>query len=129
MFLHCSYTVQDSVVIVEKELDKQTQLLLRRVDQSSYLIENDYSSMTSFSWSKILEEMKTRHPILLRFLLAVCSPNTDPEKIPESMAPVLGMVYAILMQKRWHELSLVQRVISILLSMEHTHQKVQNFIK
>ena len=59
-------------------------------------------------------------------LLAVILPTSKigHSKATNSLVPVIGAVYGILMKQRFHELSLVQKVLSVTLANEQTHQKV-----
>ena len=70
--------------------------------------------------------MKERVPDVLDVLAAVAIPNvTAHEDSAKQIAP-LCTVYGILMFTRWKELSLIQKMNSILLSAGHATERVFN---
>ena len=70
----------------------------------------------------LISEMSIRYPLVLRGLLTVMDHSSTKE-----IAPRLALCYAILMQTRNHELSLVQRLNTVLL-IEGNAKKVTIFI-
>ena len=75
--------------------------------------------LKNFSWEKVITEMKERVPDVLDVLAAVAIPNvTAHEDSAKQIAP-LCTAYGILMFTRWKELSLIQKMNSILLSTGH----------
>ncbi|WAR12559.1 hypothetical protein MAR_026739, partial [Mya arenaria] len=62
-------------------------------------------------------------------LLAVSLPSgkIGNTKATEALVPVIGTAYGMLMKQRYHELSAVQKMVSIVLANEQTHQKVVFF--
>ena len=75
--------------------------------------------MTGFEWQKLFSEMSKR--FLLGVLLTVM--NTAKEECDKVM-PRLGLCYAILMQTRNRELSLVQRLNTVLLTNGNAKKEV-----
>lgn len=74
----------------------------------SILRKNKYPDMVDFSWDALFEELQSRCPILLDVMSTVVkSKKCD-------VIPPLGLCYAILMQQRNHELSVIQRINTIL---------------
>ena len=68
--------------------------------------------MVKFQWSSLFQEMSGRCPFLRDVLVTVakCSNKSrDPE-------PSICLCYSILLQQRNHELSLVQRINTVLKS-------------
>lgn len=94
----------------------------------SVLKSGNFTDLNSFSWDRILQEMVEKQSLLTEVLLSVAMPSSriGSSKATESLVPMLGCVYAILMKARFHELSAVQRVLSLALANEHTHQKVNS---
>ncbi|CAB4038532.1 Hypothetical predicted protein [Paramuricea clavata] len=69
--------------------------------------------MAGFEWQKLSSEMSIRCPFLLDVLLTVMDKSKE-ECI--EIIPQLGLCYAILMQTRNKDLSLVQRLNTVLLT-------------
>lgn len=89
------------------EIKQQCKELCAR-SSPSVLRKNGFPGMTEFDWQKLVSEMSTNCPLLLDVMLAAM--NHAPTKPIDDIAPRIGMCYAILMQTRNHELSLVQRM-------------------
>lgn len=103
------------------QLDKDcTDLCLR--SKPSILRKNKFPGMSTFDWKLIIEEIKSRCPILLKVFVTVMG-KMSTEKLDQFIAP-LCTCYAIMMQKRNHELSLVQRVNTVLLAEGNASKKV-----
>ncbi|KAL9977662.1 hypothetical protein ACROYT_G015091 [Oculina patagonica] len=70
------------------------------------------NSLENFTWESIVTEMKQRAPDVLDYLVAIAVPqkNQSGEHVPP-----LCTAYGILMNSRWKELSLIQKINGILL--------------
>ena len=89
--------------------------------QPSELRKNDFSNMSTFTWDKVTNEMARRCPILLDILLtAMGYSKINMDKI----APRLSLCHAIIMQSRNHELTLVQRLKTILMTNGNAKKQV-----
>ena len=93
-------------------VEKECSMLCWR-EQPSELRQNDFSHMSTFTWDKLTNEMISRYPVLLNILVTAMGYSKD--DINE-IAPRLSLCYAILMQSRNHELTLVQRLNTILMT-------------
>ena len=89
--------------LIEKEL-----LDVARREKKSVLREKDYLSLSSLNFHDILGEMKTRCPTVLSSMV-----NYDINK--ENISSLV-ILYAIVMFRRCHELSRLQRVNTVLLA-------------
>lgn len=91
--------------------------LCKRNSESSVLYASDvnFNAMKNFSIEKIWLEMKTCHPFLIDLLNAMTGKEEDICNITNEVKVKYCMVYSILMNIRWHELSLFQRINTILL--------------
>ncbi|XP_070532786.1 uncharacterized protein [Ptychodera flava] len=92
----------------------------------SYLMKKDFNSLKSFSWTEVIGEAIERFPEIIQLVVACALPmekRSLMEKLKDFM-PRLGLMYAILMQTRIHDLSKVQRVMSMLLQDHLTDQKI-----
>jgi hypothetical protein len=103
------------------EIKQQCKKLCAR-SSPSVLRKNGFSGMTEFDWPNLISEMTTNCPLLLDVILAAM--NHEPTEPINNIAPRIGMCYAIIMQTRNHELSLVQRMNTILLAEGNARKKV-----
>ena len=73
--------------------------------------------LSSFKWEEICEEAFTLFPLLVCMMVSIMLPKEKwgSREAVHDILPRLGMVYAILIQTRMPQLSLVQRVITSLL--------------
>lgn len=81
------------------------------------------------TWSSILLEMKERAPDVLDILTTIAAPTV---KLDGQQVPRICSAYALLLNTRNRELSLVQKLNTVILGAGHATQKVQiqskNFI-
>lgn len=102
------------------DLDSDAALI---TNNKSVLYRKSFEDLQSFQWGDIVSE---KQPTLANILLAVMSKKmVTIENLPEILVPKLGLLYSILMQERYHSLSLVQRVLAVVLKDEQTHEKVK----
>ena len=69
--------------------------------------------MINFSFEKVWEEMETNIPFLIEVLNAITGVEGGEAK--QDLQAKYGFLYSILMNVRWHELSLVQRLNTLCL--------------
>ena len=79
---------------------------------NSVLRRKDFDAMSSFSLENILKELRTMCPVTFTSLSQMLDLDCGNEK---KVAP-LCLIYRVLMFRRCHELSLIQRLITILLA-------------
>ena len=84
----------------------------------SILRKNKYPDMVDFSWDALFEELQGRCPLLLDIMSTVVNSKKC------DVIPPLGLCYAILMQQRNHELSVIQRINTILFSEGNAKKQV-----
>jgi len=95
-------------------------------NKGSALYLKNFENLVNFSWDNIIEEISEKQIFLAEVLLSIALPKNKigDTKITEALVPVVGTTYAILMKQRYCALSGVQKMISLALANEHTHQKV-----
>ena len=69
--------------------------------------------MNSFSWDELVTEMSDHCPVLFNALLVAMGRSKEEVK---DVGPCIGMCYAIFMQTRNRELSLVQQINTVLMT-------------
>jgi hypothetical protein len=94
-----------------QEIDEDCTKLCSKKN-GSILQKNDYSDMVKFEWSSLFQEMSVRCSFL-RDVLVTVAKCSNKSRNPE---PPICLCYSILLQQRNHELSLVQRINTVLLS-------------
>ena len=89
----------------------------KRLSGSSVLYSSvkQFEAMDNFSIDKVWIEVKTTQPFLIDLLNAITGNQVDIDKTNEEAKVKYCFIYSILMQMRWHELSLFQRIITALL--------------
>ena len=86
------------------------QKLCRRSD-GSVLYGHSYQSLKDFSFDSVSNEIESNIPFLVNIMNAVCGQSfTTPD-----LRVKYGFIYSILMSERWHELSLLKRVNTVLI--------------
>ncbi len=81
--------------------------------------------LDKFSWDDILKELKQRASTLLDVLITVALPLK--RNATASEVPALCMAYSVLMNQRWKELSLLQKLNTVTLGVGHATKKVKLF--
>ena len=102
-------------------LDNSCMMLCNRKTPST-LYEKDFEHLKTFSIQPIWDEMK-KHPLLIDVLKTV-SGSTG--KIEQPLKLKFTLIYSILMQQRWHELSLFQRVNTVQVIKGKCSKEVRN---
>ena len=75
-----------------------------------------------FCWSSILNEMKERAPDILNILITIAAPNL---MLDGRQVPPICMAYALLMNTRNRELSMVQKMNTVIIGAGHATEKVK----
>lgn len=96
----------------------------------TYLNSTSNENLVNFNWLCITNEMLRFQPLLMDVLLSVSTPrrNIDNDDHYKSSIPELGLIYGILMKRRYKDLSRIQRLIAIALTDEKVHQKVMIYL-
>ena len=81
-----------------------------------------FKDLKNFSWERVITELKEHVPDVLDVLAAIAVPNVKVNS-EQQIAP-LCTAYGILMSTRWKELSLIQKINTILLSVGHATERV-----
>ena len=97
--------------ILQELNEKCTELCKKNTP--SVLRKNQYPDMAGFDWNSILNEISQRCPLLLDVMTTTIGSKLKPNTIPS-----ICLCYGILMQKRNHDLSLIQRINTIYLQKE-----------
>ena len=92
-------------------------LCKRSTSESSVLYSSNeqYNVMSDFNIDKIWVELKTHQPFLIDALNAISGKECDIDKTADDVKVKYCFIYSIVMNIRWHEFSLLQRIITVLL--------------
>ena len=105
-------------------MDRELLHMARR-ESNSVLRERGYDGMSKMSFARIVHEMETLCPTVFSILSQMIELNDCPDK----KKPVLGFIYGIILFSRCKEMSLIQRVNTVLLSEGDANQEVKmNFL-
>jgi hypothetical protein len=91
-------------------------------------MKKDYGDLKNFSFALVTEEMMRKLPLLFRIICGITLTRNDllirSHKKIQELIPRWALIYGILMQSNFHELSLVQQVMTSILEDNLCHQKV-----
>ena len=102
------------------QVDRELSDVARR-EGNSVLRERGYDGMSKKSFARIVHEMENLCPTVFSIL----SRMTGRNDYPDEKKPVLGLIYGIILFSRCKEMSLIQRVNSVLLSEGGANQEVK----
>ena len=95
------------------------------------VLKDNYEASRTFSWLKVVEEGHRRCPDVIDFILTICAPalweTVNKTKKGESRIPAIGLAYAVMMLQANQQLSLVQRMNTLVLCHGHAEKIVSFF--
>ena len=122
-------TLHSSIVrILTCEIRASVKTMTARIHGASILMKKSYTYLLHFNWDNILVEMCTKFPDLLTLCLALMVPSSSSHDVytMDKVVPKLCSVFGIMLQHRVHDLSLVQRIVTVCLQDSISDQKVLN---
>lgn len=106
-----------------QQINNQCQALcVRTRGEPSILKDSSVEALEGVNWYGVMMEMKDRAPDVLEFIATVATPRLK-KKVEEQVPPVC-MIYAMMMNQRWQEFSLIQKIATIILGIGHSNKKV-----
>ena len=102
------------------KLDRELLEVARR-ETKSVLRDREYPGLLTFNFGDVLAEMENLCPTVFRLLSSMMELDLNREK----NTPALALMYGILMFKRCHELSRLQRLNTVLLSDGNASKEVR----
>lgn len=95
----------------------------------SCLSDTGYLALVSFDWITVIQEMLDLNPLILDVLLSATTSSKKQRSVEhfKNIVPECGLVYGIIMKRRFKDMSRIQRFISLALANERVHQKVTKF--
>ena len=107
---HCPEVLSSLRLLISEEMNTACQKLCRRSD-GSVLYGHGYPSLKDFSFDSVWNEIESNIPFLVNIMNAVCGKSF----VTPDLRVKYGFIYSILMSERWHELSLLKRVNTVLI--------------
>ena len=98
-----------------EELKQSVNKLCRRKESSSVLLNNSFTGMSEFKFDSIWQEIKNNHQLLLDVFNTITGNQNDFDETKQNLKIKYSFLYSILMNCRWHELSLLQRINTMLI--------------
>lgn len=116
------------MLFLQKKIEDDAKCITEK--RLTYLNSTSNENLVNFNWLCITNEMLRFQPLLLDVLLSVSTPsrNIDNDDQYKSSIPELGLIYGILMKRRYKDLSRIQHFIAIALADEKLHQKVMIYL-
>ena len=106
------------------KIDREIVQVARR-ETKSVLRERGYPGLSNFTFEEILAEMRSLCATVFTILSTLIQFDLNQNR---NTAP-LALIYAFIMFKRFHELSSVQRLKTVLLYSGNASEEVRNFLK
>ena len=101
---------------IKDEIAAACQTLCRRSDGSVlYSNRNSFENLKEFDFDRVWTEMKSNVPFFIEIMNAVSGKNLGMENTELDVRVKFCFLYSVLMNERWHELSLLKRVNTILI--------------
>ena len=106
---YCPKVLSALKELISEEITTACQKLCRRSD-GSVLYGNSYESLKEFTFDSVWSEMERSIPFVITLMNAVSGKSST----TANLRVKYSFLYSILMSERWHELSLLKRVNTVL---------------
>lgn len=103
----------ETITALSKQINKEMDLVC---STKSDTIFNKDCNKVDFSWDRIWQEIEMYLPTMLALLVSIMDKKTN--------KPLVCMIVSMVLKHRFHKLSLVQEVISVLLYGNSAHKQV-----
>lgn len=110
---HCPNVLSALKLAIADKINSTCKKLCKRSD-GSVLFGTTYESLNEFNFDKVWNEMETNIPFLIDIFDSVSGKKGDIESTKHESRVKYSFLYSVLMNERWHELSLLKRLNTIL---------------
>ena len=107
---HCPNVLSELKILISEELSSACQKLCRRSD-GSVLYGHKYENLKEFTFESVWNEMEKNIP----FAISVMNAISGKSSTTEDLRVKYSFLYSILMSERWHELSVLKHVNTVLI--------------
>ena len=104
------------------ELDKECRKIVNK--KKCLLKRTSLDDLKKFTWSNLMKEWKREAPILYKVLRAIATPSQVSQRKLQSLRPVIGSAGAMLLKARNAQMSAVQHLVALSLSLGRTRKTV-----
>lgn len=111
---HCPSVLSALKMAIVEEINSACKNLCKRSD-GSVLYGNSYENLKEFDFENVWNEMETNIPFVIDIMIAVSGKGGSIEDVKNELRVKFSFLYSVLMNERWHELSLLKRVNTILI--------------
>lgn len=98
-----------------QQIDKQAESLCKRKGKTSILYHKGYEEISGFKLEFLWNEVVENFSFFIDMLNSISGEKCSVAETPHALKLKYCMIYSILMFHRWHELSLFQRLTTVLL--------------
>ena len=103
------------------KIEDQLRFVARR-DTKSILQRRDFDTLSHVNFNEIVEEIQRLCPTLYKLVFSMLEMDINAEK----KIPAMVLIYSITMFKRFHEMSMLQRLNTLLLIDGDANQEVSH---
>ena len=112
--------------IILADMEDSCKNLCKRKGRGAVLLDGEYKGISEFDLGKLWQEIVKNHPFLIDIFNTVAGTTTDIGETSEDLKLKYCFLYSVLMNCRWHELSLIQRLNTFLIIEGGCSKQVQN---
>jgi hypothetical protein len=112
---HCPSVINEIQKLLCDDTRKSCEKLCRRSEAASVLYGKDYEDLSDFHFNKVWDELKANQPFFVELMNAMSGNDNDIEGTKHELRVKYSFLYSILMKERWHELSVIKRMNTILI--------------
>ena len=112
----CPSVIAALKLAIKDEIAAACQTLCRRSDGSVlYSNRNSFETLKEFDFDRVWTEMKSNVPFFIEIMNAVSGKNLGMENTELDVRVKFCFLYSVLVNERWHELSLLKRGNTVLI--------------
>ena len=111
---------------ITKKMDKSCKKLCKK-ENGTVLYNTDYDNMAEFNFTTVWNEILSNHPFFIDIMNAMAGQYYSFSETPDFLRIKYCFIYSILMSTRWHALTLIQRINTVLMINGGCSKKVSSF--
>ena len=112
---HCPNVINETQKLLCDDTRKSCEKLCRCSEAASVLYGKDYQDLSYFYFNKVWDELKANQLFFVEMMNAMSGNDNDVKGTKHELRVKYSFLYLILMNERWHELSLIKRINAILI--------------
>ena len=96
---------------------------------STVLYNTEYNNMAEFNFKTVWDEISANHPFFIDIMNAISGQHYSFSETPEFLRIKYCFIYSILMSTRWHALTLIQRINTVMMINGGCNKNVSRIMK